>query len=90
MAEENEKELVSMAKPSEGSGGKTGTWRIKRPEIDYDKCTKCDTCVMFCVENVIVKDSESKPVIDYDYCKGCGVCADVCPVKAIEMLNEAK
>jgi len=82
-----EMQIVGKAMPSTGSSGKTGSWRTEMPVIDYEKCTKCDTCVMLCVENVISKDTERKPVIDYEYCKGCGVCADVCPVKAISMVK---
>ncbi len=76
--------------PSKGSGGKTGLWRTKRPVINYDKCTRCRFCIIFCVENTIDEKENHLPEIDYDYCKGCGVCANVCPVNAIEMKDEAE
>ena len=60
------------------------SWRVLRPEINYDLCRRCWLCVDYCPEGIISK-SEEGPVIDYDFCKGCGVCANECPTKAITM-----
>ena len=65
----------------------TASWRVLKPEIDYDKCKNCGLCVDYCPEGVISK-SEKGPVIDYEFCKGCGVCANECPTKAISMEPE--
>ncbi|MBW9141707.1 MAG: 4Fe-4S binding protein [Candidatus Aramenus sp.] len=81
---------IPVAKPAKGSAGKTGTWRVLRPVIRYDKCTRCRLCIMYCVENTIDQEPNLYPKIDYDYCKGCGVCAQVCPTKAILMVPEVK
>ncbi|MFP3205007.1 MAG: 4Fe-4S binding protein [Metallosphaera yellowstonensis] len=81
---------VPLARPSLGSSGQTGTWRVLRPVIHYDKCTKCRLCFFYCVENTIDLEPNMFPKIDYQYCKGCGVCAQVCPTAAIEMMREVK
>jgi pyruvate ferredoxin oxidoreductase delta subunit len=83
-------EEIPISKPSRGSAGKTGTWRVEKPVIDLEACKKCDMCILECVENTIDKDSRGLPVIDYDYCKGCGVCANICPVHVIKMVQEVK
>ncbi|NJE26180.1 4Fe-4S dicluster domain-containing protein [Thermococcus sp. MV5] len=62
-------------------------WRVMKPVVKYELCTKCWLCVQYCPEGVI-KESDKGPVIDYRFCKGCGVCADECPVKAIVMIRE--
>ncbi len=72
---------------SEGSMGKTGSWRTFKPVIDYSKCVSCFMCWLYCPFSVISK-SEKGVIIDYEYCKGCGVCSNVCPVKAIVMVPE--
>ncbi len=66
---------------------KTGGWRALRPVIDYGKCVKCLTCLIYCPDMAISWDGE-KVSINYDYCKGCGICAHECPVKAISMVPE--
>ncbi|AWR98353.1 4Fe-4S dicluster domain-containing protein [Acidianus sulfidivorans JP7] len=83
-------EGIPIARPKIGSAGKTGSWRVDKPVIHYDKCTRCRLCILYCVENTIDMKEDLFPLIDYDYCKGCGVCAQVCPTKAIEMVQEVK
>lgn len=58
----------------------TGTWRVERPEIDYDICTRCGICFVRCPDGAISLNEEGYPVIDYDHCKGCMECWDQCPV----------
>lgn len=68
----------------------TGSWRLERPVVDYDKCSKCGTCERFCPANVIdvFKDQRECVVINYDYCKGCGICVNECPTKCMKMIPE--
>jgi pyruvate ferredoxin oxidoreductase delta subunit len=83
---------IGAANPDAGSAknNKTGDWRVLKPEIDYEKCTKkCFFCWEFCPDSA-VKRTEDGPKIDYVYCKGCGICAYECPKKAIEMKEEVK
>ncbi|MEX0567880.1 MAG: 4Fe-4S binding protein [Candidatus Njordarchaeota archaeon] len=81
--------LVPISKPKVGVAGKTGSWRVFKPVINYEKCIKCYLCYLHCPDAAIdVKKHTEFPKIDYDYCKGCGICADVCPVKAITMERE--
>ncbi len=58
----------------------TGSWRVERPEIDYDRCTRCGICFVRCPDGAIALDEHGYPVIDYDHCKGCMICWDQCPV----------
>lgn len=58
----------------------TGAWRFERPEIDYDRCTRCGICFVRCPDGAILLDGEGYPVIDYDHCKGCMICWDQCPI----------
>ena len=87
------KELVEtgpiILEPGNALEYKTGDWRTFRPEIDYNKCTTCMFCWLFCPDSAVKFDGK-KVYIDYDYCKGCGVCASECPVKCITMKEEEK
>jgi len=66
---------------------KTGDWRTFKPVIDYEKCTTCMLCWIYCPDMAVEYDG-TKIYINYDYCKGCGICAHECPVKAIKMVLE--
>ncbi len=79
-----------LAKPGKGSAGKTGTWRLYKPVIKIDGCTKCGICWLYCPDDVISWRPREYPDIDYTYCKGCGICASVCPVNTIEMILEGE
>ncbi len=69
----------------------TGSWRVERPEIDYDRCTRCGICFVRCPDGAIALDERGYPVIDYDHCKGCMICWDQCPVRgAIEKKKEVR
>jgi len=67
---------------------KTGSWRISKPVIDRDKCTKCLLCWVFCPDMSIKRLPDNSVEVDYEYCKGCGICAEECPVKAITIVEE--
>jgi pyruvate ferredoxin oxidoreductase gamma subunit len=69
---------------------RTGDWRIFKPTIDYEKCTGCMICYVYCPESAVKIGSDKKPVIDYDNCKGCMICYRECPLKAITSEREVK
>jgi pyruvate ferredoxin oxidoreductase gamma subunit len=68
----------------------TGAWRIFRPVIDRDRCTRCGICFVLCPDGAITPDAEGYPVIDYDNCKGCMICNEECPVKCIHEEREVQ
>ncbi len=87
------KVLTSASTSGPGDAGRTGSWRVERPVIDYSRCTpaksgkpSCHLCWLYCPDNVVSKAIE--PTIDLEYCKGCGICAEECPVEAIKMVSE--
>ncbi|MEM0366576.1 MAG: 4Fe-4S binding protein [Acidilobaceae archaeon] len=79
-----------LSRPSLGSSGLTGTWRLYKPSIKIDKCIKCGICWLYCPDDVIRWVPKEYPSIDYNYCKGCGICSNVCPVKAIDLIIEGE
>jgi pyruvate ferredoxin oxidoreductase delta subunit len=85
--------LTSDSYAGPGDAGRTGSWRVLRPVIDYAKCTParkgkpaCYLCWLYCPESVVSKTI--RPEVDLEYCKGCGICAQECPTQAISMLAE--
>ena len=90
-----------IVEPGNSVARRTGDWRVFKPVIDQDRCTRCLICWMYCPDGVIgiidkpYKTSSGRVwsfslYIDYDYCKGCGICAEECPLKAIELVEEVK
>lgn len=67
---------------------KTGNWRLFRPVIDHEKCSRCHTCFVYCPHSCISVDEEGYPQIDYDNCKGCLTCFHECPKKVISKDRE--
>ncbi|MGE5190993.1 MAG: 2-oxoacid:acceptor oxidoreductase family protein [Deltaproteobacteria bacterium] len=80
----------SIIAPGNAARRNTGTWRVERPEIDHDVCTRCGLCVLGCPEGAIALDKEGFPVIDYDHCKGCMICAQLCPLHGIGRTKEVR
>ncbi|OFV99797.1 MAG: hypothetical protein A3F68_10840 [Acidobacteria bacterium RIFCSPLOWO2_12_FULL_54_10] len=77
-------EDVNRATPSVFNTGNadlrhTGSWRVERPVIDRNACTRCGMCFVVCPDGSIALDEHGYPVIDYDHCKGCMICRSVCP-----------
>lgn len=59
-----------------------------RPEIDYNRCVNCGSCVLQCPVNPKAvnwpfNDKKKKPVYDYKKCIRCYCCQEICPEKAI-------
>ena len=93
MPDKRFKILTSASTSGPGDAGRTGSWRVERPVIDYDRCTPaktgkhaCHLCWLYCPDNVVSKTIT--PQIDLEYCKGCAICAQECPVDAITMIAE--
>jgi pyruvate ferredoxin oxidoreductase delta subunit len=82
--------LGCSAPPGKAADNRTGSWRVFRPVLSKEKCTKCGMCILICPESCITVDEDDHPRVDYDYCKGCGLCAEECPAEAIEMVQEEK
>lgn len=61
----------------------TGSWRLFRPEIDRDVCTRCGICYVLCPDAAITQGAEGYPVIDHANCKGCLICVRECPLHCI-------
>ena len=68
----------------------TGFWRVERPIVDPDICTRCGLCFVRCPDGAIALDKDGFPVIDYDHCKGCMICQQICPLRAIESRRETR
>ncbi len=68
----------------------TGSWRLVRPVIDRDACTRCGFCLAACPDGVITLDADGYPRIDYDNCKGCLICCQECPLHCIRQEKEVR
>ena len=55
------------------AAGKTGSWRLERPVVDYNSCIKCGTCERYCPSDIITIDKEAEECvrIGFEYCKDC-------------------
>ncbi|MDI6718021.1 MAG: 4Fe-4S binding protein [Methanomicrobiales archaeon] len=82
-------EVGCVARPGRARENITGSWRVFRPVVDVEKCTRCGLCQLICPESAVEKRDEEY-VVNLDYCKGCGLCAAECPGEAVEMAREEK
>ena len=73
--------------PANACEKNTGSWRIGKPVIDYDKCKSCKICFVFCPD-VAIDWIDNCPKINYRICKGCAICIQECPAVAIAMIYE--
>jgi pyruvate ferredoxin oxidoreductase gamma subunit len=69
---------------------KTGNWRLFKPVIDYEKCSRCYTCFVSCPHSCISIDESGYPQINYENCKGCLTCFYECPKKIISKEREVR
>lgn len=80
----------SILAPGNAEARKTGSWRVERPEIDYDRCTRCGLCFVHCPDGAIALDEQGYPLIDYEHCKGCMICLEQCRPHAISSKKEVR
>jgi pyruvate ferredoxin oxidoreductase gamma subunit len=69
---------------------RTGDWRVMRPSIDIERCTRCWICFVDCPDGAIALEGNDIPHIDYGVCKGCLICVEECPIDAIDSQREAE
>ncbi len=98
----NDNKIVSLeyANPCVGSPSvyamgntimkKTGSWRLFKPVIGYDECSRCRACFVHCPHSCISIDESGYPQIDYENCKGCFTCMDECPKNVITREREVR
>ena len=80
----------SILAPGNAEARQTGAWRVERPEIDYDQCTRCGLCFVHCPDGAIALDEKGYPIIDYQHCKGCMICLEQCKPHAIARKKEVR
>lgn len=80
--------VLPLGRPTEGSAGKTGTWRTHHPELIEEKCIKCHICWMACPEGTIRIRNDGYPEVELVYCKGCGICVHECPKQALHLVKD--
>ena len=79
----------AVTRPGSAMDLKTGDWRSQRPVTDFEKCTKCGMCYIFCPDMVYSQKPDGFFEANMYYCKGCGICAKECPADAITMVEES-
>ncbi len=67
----------------------TSNWRIVRPVIDHEKCTRCFTCYIACPDSCwSFNEKEEKMEWNWKFCKGCQICINECPADALKAVPE--
>ena len=80
----------SVLAPGNAAARNTGAWRVERPVVDRNACTRCGLCFVQCPDGAVSLDHDGYPVVDYDHCKGCLICQHVCPVEAVSARRETR
>ncbi|MDA1256256.1 MAG: 4Fe-4S binding protein [Chloroflexi bacterium] len=80
----------TVVNPGSTERNLTGSWRTKRPVIDFDACSHCMICWVMCPDSCFATAKGTLVSVDLDHCKGCGICASECPRKCIEMVAEGR
>ncbi len=80
----------SILAPGNAEARQTGAWRLERPEIDREQCSRCGLCFLRCPDGAIALDEQGYPMIDYEHCKGCLICLEQCPRHAIASRKEVR
>ena len=79
----------TIVSPGNSNIRRIGDWSIYKPVIDFDKCTKCMICFVYCPDSAITIDKKGYPVVDLNACKGCDICCTECPPRAITLERRA-
>ena len=67
----------------------TSNWRIVRPVIDHEKCTRCFTCYIACPDSCwSFNEKTEKMEWNWRFCKGCQICINDCPADALKAVPE--
>ena len=67
----------------------TSNWRIVRPVIDHEKCTRCFTCYITCPDSCWSFDEKAEKMEwNWKFCKGCQLCIYECPADALKAVPE--
>jgi len=67
----------------------TSNWRIVRPIIDHEKCTRCFTCYIACPDSCwSFNEKEEQMEWNWKFCKGCQICINECPADALSAVPE--
>ena len=67
----------------------TSNWRIVRPVIDHEKCTRCFTCYITCPDSCWSFDERTEKMEwNWKFCKGCQLCIHECPADALKAVPE--
>ena len=67
----------------------TSNWRIVRPVIDHELCTRCLSCYISCPDACwSYNEAEDMMEWNWKFCKGCQVCIKQCPVDALSPAPE--
>jgi len=67
----------------------TSNWRVVRPVIDHEKCTRCFTCYISCPDSCwSFNEPEEKMEWNWKFCKGCQICIHECPADALKAVPE--
>jgi oxalate oxidoreductase subunit delta len=67
----------------------TSNWRIVRPVIDHEKCTRCFTCYIACPDSCwSFNEKTEKMEWNWKFCKGCQICINDCPADALKPVPE--
>ncbi|MDK2789722.1 MAG: hypothetical protein PWP15_229 [Methanothermococcus sp.] len=62
--------------------------RLKKYELDKEKCIKCGICERFCPTKAINVEKRKNIEVNLNLCMGCTACEKVCPKDAIKVYNE--
>ncbi len=67
----------------------TSNWRVYRPVIDHEKCTRCFTCYASCPDSCwSYNEKEDQMEWNWKFCKGCQICIHECPADALTAAPE--
>ncbi len=67
----------------------TSNWRVVRPVIDHEKCSRCLSCYIACPDSCWAYDETADIMeLNLKFCKGCQICIYECPSEALTAVPE--